>query len=319
MITLGLFKTEFAQSLVNQTIATRLPEWIYWATVDIISSYDFWWNKKKASFTTADSIAEYFLSNRVNGKQIIWMGDESNQTKEITEVQLEDLYRMDSTPTDTGDPIHWAYVDQSEVQAANTATTVSVVSSSSMDSSTTVIVRGKVSGIDRYESLSLNGTTPVAGTLTWDADTIEGINLSDKCTGVITMTTGATTIAAIPPGFQRLSCPRIRLWHVPSEVFTIPYIFYQRPMKPVNDSDIIDLPDNAFKAVMSGVDYYGYKNNGDIDFAKEAKFQFEQDKRDLYSQSTRELNKIYRKQFGVSWSNANKWCLPRTISASVSS
>lgn len=317
MITLGLFKTEFAEFLANSNIATRLPEWIYWAGIDLISSHDFWWNKKKSSFTTAASTAEYFLSPRVNGKQISWMGDESNQTKEITEVDLEWIYRTDSSPTDTGEPIHWAYVEQSEVQAANTSSTISIVSSSSADSGIAVTIRGKVSGIDRYEVLSLNGTSAVVGTLTYDADSIESINLETKCTGVVTATTGATTIASIPPGLQRLLCPRIRLWYVPSETLTIPYIYYQRFNKPVNDSDIIDLPDNALKALMSGIEYYGHKNNGDVQLASEARSRFEEDKQQLYSWSTRELNKVRMKKFGSSVSNADKWNLPRIISATV--
>ncbi len=317
MITLGLFKTEFAEFLANRNIATRLPEWIYWAGIDLISSYDFWWNKKKSSFTTSASVAEYFLSNRVNGKQIIWMGDESNQTREITEVDLEWIYRTDSTPTDEGDPIHWAYVEQSEVQATNTSGAVSITSSSSSDSGINVSIKGKVSGVDRYEVLSLNGTSTVTGALTYDADSIESINLESKCTGVVTVTTGSVTIASIPPSLQRILCPRIRLWYVPSETLTIPYIYYQRFNKPVNDSDIIDLPDNALKALISGVEYYGHKNNGDIQFANEARSRFEEDKRQLYSWSTRDLNKIKMKKFGTSISNAEKWNLPRTISATV--
>lgn len=319
MITLGLLKTEFTSLLVNQTISTRIADWAHWTVADILSSYDFWWNKKKGSFSTTSGTAEYFLNHRVQGKQISWMGDESNQGREIVEVPLEHIYKYDSTPTDTGDPEVWAYVEQAEVQASNASGTSTAVSSSASDSGITVVIWGQVSSVDRYETISLNGTTTAtpSSALTWTADSVRSVSLSQACVGVVTVTVGGTTVATIPPGLQRVQCPRIRLWRVPGSTLALPYIFYQKPMKAINDGDIIDIPDMGFEALRLGIEYIGHKNNGDIDFARAVKQEYKEAKAELFSRSNRELNQIKKKNFNQSPPGV-PFILPRTISGSVS-
>lgn len=317
MITLGLLKTEFTNFLVNQDISSRIGNWAFWVHTDILAESIFWWNKKQGSLTTVASTAEYFLTHRVNGKDVLWMGDSARQSYEIKEATFEQIYRYDSTPTETGDPVVWAYVEQSEVQAINTATTVSIVSSDNTDLAKKVIVRGKVSSVDRYEVITSNGTTTVAGLLSWDVDSISSISMEDVWTGVMTATTGATTIASVPPGLQRIQCPRIRLWRVPSSALTLPYIYYQNAIKPINDGDIIDIPNFAFPTLLKGIEYYGHKNNGDIDFARLALEEYNESKKRLVSISNRELNVVHRKETHTRTSDQRAYTLPRTISGTV--
>lgn len=247
------------------------------------------------------------------------MGDESNQGREIDEVPLEHIYRYDSTPTDTGDPEVWAYVEQAEVQASNIAGTSSAVSSSNSDQSITVVIWGQSSSVDRYETISLSGTSTAtpSSALTWTADTVRSVSLSQACTGVVTVSVGGTAVVTIPPGLQRVQCPRIRLWRVPGSTLTLPYIYYQKPLKAINDGDIVDLPDMAFEALRLGIEYIGHKNNGDIDYARMIYDDYRQAKFDLHSRSTRELNQVIKKDFHRSPPGV-PFILPRTISGSVS-
>lgn len=318
MITLGQLKTHFAGFAANQNISAKISDWAYWVVSNILATpQKFWWNKKKTSLTTVASTPEYFLDPRINGRDILWMGDESRQGFEICEKPLEEIYRYDSTPTDEGNPTFWALVNQAEVQDLNTATTSSAVSTDGSDLSGTVLIRGKVSGKDRFETISLNGTTPAtpSSPLTWDADSITSVSLSDAPVGAITVTVG-NVVAVIPPGHQRIQAPRIRLWRIPGDVLTLPYIFYQKPLRMVADSDILQIPEAGFDCVLKGMLYWAYLNNGDVDFAQAKWGEFLQAKKDFISWSQNELNKKQEK----SWPRDRKdipFRLPRTINATV--
>lgn len=79
--------------------------------------------------------------------------------------------------------------------------TVRVVSSASGDTTQTVTIRGRLaSGAIAQEVLSLNGTTVVTSTNTYER--LLSADLSATATGTVTVarTTGPTTIRAIPPG-----------------------------------------------------------------------------------------------------------------------
>lgn len=317
MIPVSTIQTEAKSFLKNQTVSTQVLTWIYLSLSEILAAHDYWWNKKKTSFATVASTPEYILDHRIQGKQISWMGDEDNQTKEITECTLEQIYSFDSTPTDTGDVSNWAYVNKTEVQAITTsAGAVTVVSSSTADTSASVVIRGRVSSVERIETLALNGTTNVVGTLSFDADGIESITLTSECTGVITATGSTATLVKIPPGYLKIESPRVRLHYVPSEVLTIPYIFHQKPIKPSSTSDIIDIPDYAMDALLTGVEKYGHRNNGDFDLSFKTHEIFLKKIQDLWVRSKRELNIVHRKDFTRS-GDKMVFTLPRTVTYTV--
>jgi hypothetical protein len=85
---------------------------------------------------------------------------------------------------------------------------VDIVSSNSGDNSQTVTIYGRnASGSIVSEALSLNGTTTVNGTLTYDR--LEKIVISASHTGTVTVTahTGGTTIVAIESGVTTIRRP----------------------------------------------------------------------------------------------------------------
>lgn len=319
MITIGLLKTELPEFLANSSLGSRINDWVYWVLADILSSPSkFWWNKKKADLTTVNGTAEYFLSTRVNGWDVLWMGDTAREGTEIEKGDLESIYRFDSTPTDSGDPILWAPVELSSVEASNTATTSSAVSTSTSDLSIVVTIRGQVSSKERYETISLNGTTSAtpASPLTWDADTVHSVTLSTGPVGAVTVTIG-NVVAVIPPNHVRVQSPRIRLWRVPGSALTLPYIFYQRALKPISDNDIVEIPDAGMNALLEGVLYWGYKNNGDIDFAATHQWnKYLAAKEQFRSWSQTDISRKDVKTWPQRISDV-PWTLPRTITATV--
>ncbi len=318
MLTLGTIRTQFTNFLANQGVSNLVGDWVYWSLCDLFKTeHKFWWNKRRTSFATVDGTAEYFLSSDVWGKDILWMGDESVQGKVIVEKDLEDIYAYDSTPTEEGEPFCWALVNQAHVQSSNTATTSSAVSSSDSDMSIQVTIRGRVSGNERVEQIQLNGTTAAtpSSALNWDADSIYSVTLASVCTGVVTVTVG-NNISVIPPGELRVECLRIRLHYVPGEVLTIPYIYYKRPRRLVNDGDIVDIPDFAIPCLLKKIEYWGHINNGDIDFAQMANDEYKREKMELISASRQELTRSTKKYWNESIGSP-KFFLPRTINAEV--
>lgn len=296
MITLATLKNEFGLFMVNQAISSRLPDWIEWVLSDMLSSYEFWWNKEVGTFTTTSGTAIYFLNHRVSMKQVPALYDATNN-RELREVSVESIYSADPTPTETGTPDKWAYLGQSHVQALNTAAgTVTVVSSSAADVSQKLMVRGLVSGAERYEELTLNGTSTVTSTLSFDINSVESVSLSAACAGVVTVAR-SVTIATIPPGYLRVECPKIRLQLVPGGTYTIVYPYYKKPVKPTQDNDIIDIPNEAFKALRYGIEEIGHMNNGDMDYSEASRKKYIEAKRELWIWSNRNLNKNETKDY----------------------
>lgn len=318
MLTLGRLKTMFVQSLANQGISGFVGDWAYLTLIKLFgTSHKFSWNKRRDDFDTVDGTAEYYLSPDVWNQDVLWMGDESVQGKTIVKKPLDWIYRYDSTPTEEGEPIVWAPVDHRHVQASNTATTSTAVSTSNADLSVVVTIRGKVSGVHRVETISLNGTTTAtpSSALTWDADSIYSVVLDSACVGVVTVNVG-NDIAVIPPGELRVECLRIRLHYVPGEVLTIPYQFYKRPKKPISDGDIIEVDDSAIPAVLKGIECYGHLHNGDVDFAEAAENRFNEMVVKLIILDKARPQEFHNKEWPQS-SGGVPFYLPRTINATV--
>lgn len=319
MITLGDLKTELKYFSANQTISSRISNWAYWATTRILATpYNFWWNQDKQDLTTVDGTAEYYLSYRCNPNKLFYFFDTTLQNGTIDKVDLEKIYKYDSTPTDEGDPINWALVGNYGVQADNDNSVVTVVSSLTSDVSQTVCVHGKSSDVDVVEELSLNGTTSVSGSITFDENSIWQVTLNTECVGYITVTTtgtSTTTIAQIPSGQKRIQCPKIRLWRVPSDARTLSYIFGKNPLKTTKDSDIIDLPDEAFDCLLTGVLHLAHKNNGDIDYSRTLEGDFYGKIQDLINWA--EATKSQEMDFCKRSSSKPVFSLPRTITYTV--
>lgn len=315
MITLATLKNEFAEFLVNQTISSRMPDWIEWALTDMIAGEDYWWNREIGTLTTVSGTAFYFLNHRVNMKQVASMYDTTN-LREVKECDLEDIYKRISDLSTVGTPQNWAFVNQAEVQALNTsAGTVSVVSSSTADVSQKAVVRGLVNGIERYEQLTLNGTSSATSMLSFDANSVESVVLSSSCAGYVTASCGSVTLATIPPSYLRVQCPKIRLYLVPGGTYSITYLYQKKPVKPILDNDIIDIPDDALKCLRYGIEEIGWMNNGDLDYSEIARKKKDEAKAELKKWSDRTLGQNPTK--GAKYAGPFGAIIPQTITGSV--
>lgn len=297
MITYGTILSELPEFLVNDSLTSRLSNWTEWTLRDLTSSYEWWWNQAVGSITTVDETAQYLLSHRVDGRKVKWLGNTDNKTQHLTLVNLQDIYKRDSTPTDTGTPTEFAFVDQVEVTLINTIAAVgSIVSTSAADTMNSVWT-GLVDSIERVEVIPLTGTVAATGSLVWDIGSVTSVVIASASAGVVTASVSTEVVVTLSPGMLRKQCPRVQLYRVPGSALTIPYIYHKNVLKPSNNGDIIDIDDSALPVLLKGIMYWGYRNNGDLDFAQQIRAEYKDDKEELISLSEKDGAKKLRKKF----------------------
>lgn len=195
------------------------------------------WLKRKTTFATVASTSDYVMERDVN--RIALMRQTSSPIK-LTQVSDERFFNELPNPTETGSPTIYRLweIDGLSTRLA-AADTLNMVSSSTSDgSSFTVSVIGYVSGRLVSEVFTLNGTSSVTGSTSFDAREIF-ISKSGKTTGNITVTraTGGATVLVLAP--EDIS-PRFKiatLYPTPSSAITIYVEYYKYIRELVNDSD----------------------------------------------------------------------------------
>lgn len=138
-------------------------------------------------------------------------------------------------------PIYYKVWDEDmTIQQPLAASVATVVSSDITDTNQKVTIYGIVSGYPDQETLSLNGTSAVAGNKSFTS--IDRVSKDLSTIGRITVTTnsGNATIAVLPVGDTTAGIfyKRVKLWPLPSTVFPMQVQYYKQPYRLVNDSDI---------------------------------------------------------------------------------
>ena len=203
------------------------------------NAYNHLWKflKRKTTFATVASTSDYVMERDVN--RIALMRQTSSPIK-LTQISDDRFFNDLPNPTQTGLPtIYRLWEIDGLSTRLSSADTVNIVSSSALDgSSFTVSVIGYVSGRLVSEVFTLNGTSSVSGSTTFDAREIF-VSKSGKTTGNITVSknTGSTTLLVLAP--EDIS-PRFKiatLYPIPSSAITIYVEYYKYIREMVNDSD----------------------------------------------------------------------------------
>ena len=165
----------------------------------------------------------------------------------------------EGTPTD-----YWVWTEDMILRQPNSASVVTVVSSSASDTTQQVTVFGTVSSYPDQETLSLNGTSSVAGSKSFSS--IERIVKDASTVGRITATTNSAnvTVAVLPVGDTTagISYKKVRLWPTPDNVFPMNVWFYKMPWRMVNDDDVHELGQEFDEAIIDlSVAKIRYQNN----------------------------------------------------------
>jgi hypothetical protein len=176
--------------------------------------------------------------------EIVSVLDKTNQLplEEITEQQWVNKYYGS---IDTANTVSRYFVYNSPVRTQPTADgVITVVSSSAADTTQSVYLRVIDSnGRETSESISLNGTTPVNGTLT--VSRVLGISKSAVTTGSVTITRDTATLAIMSPDVVVSRIKLLRFASAPTSATTIEIIYIQDalPMKNSYDYPTIECCD----------------------------------------------------------------------------
>lgn len=147
----------------------------------------------------------------------------------------------ESTPTD-----YFAWTEDMVLRQPNSASAVTISSSSSSDTAKDVTVFGIVSGYPDQETITTNasnGTTAVVGTKSFSK--VERIVKDASTVGRITATTNSAnvTVAVLPvgDGTAGICYKKVRLWPTPDNVFPVNVWYYKMPYRLVADDDAHEL------------------------------------------------------------------------------
>jgi len=159
----------------------------------------------------------------------------------------QDFYKTSYDNNATGIPtIYRMWGEDMIISQPLESSIVSIVSSTTADTSISVTVFGTVSGYPDYEVIitdSSDGTTSVDGSKSFSS--VERIVKASSSTGRITATSnsGNATIAVLPVGdtTSGIMYSKVQVWHLPSTAFEMQVQYYKEPYRLVNDSDVHEL------------------------------------------------------------------------------
>lgn len=273
--------SEAGQRLRNQGISdAQLTIWANNAVEEIASRARFTHLFSDEEVTTEANLRTYYLRDIMHG-QITLIVDETSE-QEVYPKDERELIRMDLNRDDTGDPCYYSVtgVEQFERQLSS-ASTITVVSSDSGDTTQKVRIRGVVGGAEDYELLSLNGATNVTGTKSFTE--IRGISKDAVTDGKVTVTDGTNTLAVIPRSRFSQEYQEFNLTPVPDAAYSLRVFGYRRPMDMVNDEDVPEIPESFHELILMGIQKRGHEYLYDFNRANELMAIMLQKEKDLVS------------------------------------
>lgn len=245
-----------------------------WAFEQIgIRGYNHKWtfNRRKTSFETVATIEDYVLPRDLESIGLVRQEDTPVKVKYLPD---DVFFRMVPKPSDSsGNPLYYRlWVEEGLSTRLSADGTIDAVSDSTSDTSayTVSVVGYDSAGIRRSEVLTLNGTTKVTGSITWNSGRPVRISKSATTNGQITITTSTTTLLVMgeedrSPRFKIMS-----LYPIPSAAITIYLEYYTRIRRLENNADVPDLDEKWLWVVRLGalakVRSYQNKPDAALDF-----------------------------------------------------
>lgn len=252
-----------AQAMVQNTststsnandILPKVKDWVRTRYDRILRSFP--WGELTRTYNLSVTASTRDYSLRYDLEQIIKIWDTTNGT-ELIEKSIQDHIRFTainlevSGNVQTGSPETYVDIGSKSVSALlSTADQVQVLSTSVSDVTPKIIrITGEVSGMLVSENLTLNGTSAVTSTNTYDsgselivsAGTSDG-TLSDL-SGVVTVREQDTTsnvLAKLAPNERAPFYKWIRLSPTPAKAITA-QIWYKRRWMPLRDDNDVPL------------------------------------------------------------------------------
>lgn len=176
------------------------------------------------------------------GKEIA-IYDNTNKivlTRTTQKLEIEDYV---SSIADSGSLAKYAIIQSAVNKQPTSAAVVSLSSSSAVDTTQTVFIRGVSDGVEKDETVTLTGT--VAATSANSYSRIITIGKSAVTVGKVTGTIGSDTICVMSQEQLTYSVKLVRFYPSPTSAWTVnmPYIINPLPMTSDYDAPIFDCAD----------------------------------------------------------------------------
>jgi hypothetical protein len=235
---------------------------INWQNVD----YDY-------TFTTVSGTQNYALPDDF-GKEISVR--DTTTGVELARVDYQDLVTTyPDEVTDSGSPARYVIYEDVVKAQPTSSSALAIASSSTADTTQTILIRGITGGVETTESVTLTGTTTANSTNSYTR--IKGISKSATTTGSVTITSNsaAVTLSVMAPKVTESRYKLMKLHYVPttSLVISVPYIIKPMPMTEVNDYPCLDIAD--LLEIGAESDAWFYKRQGSKAVGKDTMFNIE--------------------------------------------
>jgi hypothetical protein len=179
---------------------------------------------------------------------------------------------------DSGSVARYIITEEVVKEQPTSTSVVSMVSSSSADTTQSILIRGITGGIETTELVLLTGTStnPLAHS-TNSYTRIKGISKSAITTGSVTLTTNSATVqlAVLPPKVTESRYKIMKLHYVPTTTIeiSVPYIIKPLPLVENNDYPTLDIADLI--EMGAEADAWRYKRQGTKASACESLYEVE--------------------------------------------
>lgn len=279
LVTLKNIRDDLASTVRETQISSLLTSFINTAGLEAHLFHPWTFLRRKQTFATVADQESYNLDSEVD--RIAVLRQISTPTR-LFYVPDNQFYNVVPDPENrgSGTPRYYRLWEETGFSTNLAADdTVYVSSSSALDTSAfTVRIYGRnSSGEPVYETLTLNGTSSVTSTTTWDSDGLMAISKSASTTGTITCyrTTGATVLSEMEPDNLAPRFKRLSLYPIPSAVVTMYLEYYERYRYLIHDTDIPQLDSQWTWVLREGAlaKAWEYKQNEQLSLAHRAIFQ----------------------------------------------
>jgi len=242
LTTLSELRTNIGKTVRETQINDLIDSFINLTGLEIHDAHRWTYLRRKQTFQTVADQEDYNLDSEVGRISLI---REINSPRKIHYVPDHLFYRLVPAPENTGSGTskyyrRWEETGFSTNLAADD--TIYVKSDSTSDgSSFNVRVTGRnSSGEPITETITLNGTTNVTSSTTFQSAGLLSVAKSAATTGTVTVyrTTGDTVLSEMEPDNLAPRYKRISLYPVPSSAITIYYEYYERYRYLVHDTDV---------------------------------------------------------------------------------
>ncbi len=198
---------------------------------------------------------EYVLPIQIGHSAFFWHRQYGRPLQLIYN-PAQEFYTSGALDIMTNIPVNYRmWGAQSTISTMTTPSTITILSTSSADTSIAITVFGIVNGLPDYEIITTNGSdgnTPVVGSKIFSS--VDRISKNQNTTGSITVTqtTLSQQIGALPVGNTTTGpmSTRIQLYPLPNAVFPINCYYYKLPYQLVNDGDTTELGEEFSEAII---------------------------------------------------------------------